>query len=231
MLNSDYNYTYYSDIIETKIPKYLDMICSKFLLDQTIEEFFIIYAHNKHIDVIVEKSTNIKTHLQILNFFGTKYYNKSYEIMHKKYGDCFETRMLNLKIIEEKSKKYIENFINDSMYHAKIASTGIDKYLDYLIKVSKDDEVMVEIAGIGRKKDLDYFLKNISKFKAKNNLLTKIAYFGNDNHLDSPELIKSNDYCVYYKLFEHERIKDLNKMKNNDEYLCHFDFDSVKFPW
>lgn len=231
VLNSDFSYTYYSDIIETKIHKYLDIICSQFPLDNTLEEFFIKYATNKNINKIVKKSTNIKTHLEILEFFGTKYYYQSYKTINKKYGDSFETRMLKNKLIEQKSKKYIENLIDDNTYHAKIVSAGIDEYLDYLINESNDDNVMVEIAGIGRKKDLDYFLKNISKFKAKNDLLTKIAYFGNDDHLDSPELIESNNFYVYSKLFNHGRLKDLNKMKKNKELLHYFDFDSVQFPW
>lgn len=76
-------------------------------------------------------------------------------------------------------------------------------------------------------------MKNISKFKEpyKNDLLTQIAHFGNDEQLDCPELIESNDYYVYHELFNHGRIKDLNKMKKHKQVSYLFDFDSVKFPW
>lgn len=233
VLNSDFSYTYYSDIIETKIHKYLDVICSQFPLDNILENFFIKYATNKNIDVIVKKSTNIKTHIQILEFFGTKYYYQSYQTINKEYGDGFGIQRLNEKLIEQKSKKYIEHLIDDTIYHAKIVSTGIDEYLDYLIKESNDDNVMVEIAGIGRKKDLDYFIKNISKFEGdyKDKILTQIAHSGNDDYLDFPELIESTDYSVYNELFHHGRIKNLNEMKEHMEVSYLFDFDSVKFPW
>jgi len=189
VLNSDFNYIYYSDIIKTKIPKYFDMICPYFQFDNILENFFIEYANEKQIDMIINKSRNIYTLLRILDFFSTKYFN--------------------------------------------IIRTGIDEYLDYFISNSNNQAVLVEISKIGRKKDLDYFLKNISKFEGhyKNELFTQIAHFGNDDHLDSPELIKSIDYSVYNELFHHGRTKDLNEMKNYMQVSYLFDFDSVKFPW
>ena len=45
VLNSDFNYRYYSDIIETRIPKCFDMICSYFQSDNVLESFFIEYAN------------------------------------------------------------------------------------------------------------------------------------------------------------------------------------------
>ena len=160
--------------------------------------------------------------------------NKIYESIKEKYGESSEEiRILNDKIIKQKSRKYISNLISNESYHFEIAKTGIDKYLDYLINNSNDDKVLYEISKIGRYQDLDYFLKNISKFEKhyKNGLLTEIAYFGNDGHLDSPELIESNAYSVYNELFHHGRIKDLNEMKNHMQVSYLFDFDSVKFPW
>lgn len=234
VLNSNFNYTYYSDIITTKISKYFDMICPYFQFDNILENFFIEYANEKQIDMIINKSRNIYTLLRILDFFSTKYFNKIYESVKEIYGESSkEIKMLNNQIIQQKSKKYISNLISDKSYHYEIIRTGIDEYLDYFISNSNNQAVLVEISKIGRKKDLDYFLKNISKFEGhyKNELFTQIAHFGNDDHLDSPELIKSIDYSVYNELFHHGRTKDLNEMKNYMQVSYLFDFDSVKFPW
>ena len=234
VLNSDFSYTYYSDIIETKIHKYLDVICSQFPLDNILENFFIKYANEKQIDMIINKSRNIYTLLRILDFFSTKYFNKIYENVKEIYGESSkEIKMLNNQIIKQKSKKYISNLISDKSYHYEIIRTGIDEYLDYFINNSNNQAVLVEISKIGRKKDLDYFIKNISKFEKhyKNELLTQIAHFGNDNYLDFPELIESTDYYVYNELFRHGRIKDLNEMKKHMEVSYLFNFDSVQFPW
>lgn len=234
VLNSDFNYIYYSDIITTKIPKYFDMICPYFQFDNILENFFIEYANEKQIDMIINKSMNIYTLLRIFDFFSTKYFNKIYESVKEIYGELSkEIRMLNNKIIKQKSKKYISNLINDKSYHYEIIRTGIDEYLDYFMNNSNNQTVLVEISKICRKKDLDYFLKNISKFEKhyKNELLTQIAHFGNDDYLDTHKLIESNDYCVYYELFRHGRIKDLNEMKKHKQVSYLFDFDSVSFPW
>lgn len=234
VLNSDFNYIYYSDIITTKIPKYFDMISPYFQFDNILENFFIEYANEKQIDMIINKSRNIYTLLRILDFFSTKYFNKIYESVKEIYGESSEEiRKLNDKIIEQKSKKYISNLISNESYHYEIIRTGIDEYLDYFINNSNNQAVLVEISKMGRKKDLDYFLKNISKFDKnyKNELLTQIAHFGNDDHLDTHKLIESNDYCVYYELFNHGRIKDLNEMKQHHQVSYLFDFDSVKLPW
>lgn len=234
VLNSDFNYRYYSDIIETRIPKYFDMIRSYFQSDNVLESFFIEYANEKQIDMIINKSRNIYTLLRILDFFSTKYFNKIYESVKEIYGESSEEiRKLNDKIIEQKSKKYISNLISNESYHYEIIRTGIDEYLDYFINNSNNQAVLVEISKICRKKDLDYFLKNISKFEKhyKNELLTQIAHFGNDDYLDTHKLIESNDYCVYYELFNHGRIKDLNEMKKHMEVSYLFDFNSVPFPW
>ena len=234
VLNSDFNYRYYSDIIETRIPKYFDMICPYFQFDNILENFFIEYANEKQIDMIINKSRNIYTLLRILDFFSTKYFNKIYESVKEIYGESSkEIRMLNNQIIQQKSKKYISNLISDKSYHYEIIRTGIDEYLDYFINNSNNQAVLVEISKIGRKKDLDCFLKNISKFEKhyKDELLTQIAHFGNDNYLDFPELIESTNYSVYNELFRHGRIKDLNEMKKHKEVSYLFDFDSIPFPW
>ena len=210
------------------------MICPYFQFDNILENFFIEYANEKQIDMIINKSRNIYTLLRILDFFSTKYFNKIYESVKEIYGESSkEIKMLNNKIIQQKSKKYISNLISDKSYHYEIIRTGIDEYLDYFISNSNNQAVLVEISKIGRKKDLDYFLKNISKFEGhyKNELFTQIAHFGNDDHLDSPELIKSIDYSVYNELFHHGRTKDLNEMKKYMQVSYLFDFDSVKFPW
>ena len=234
VLNSDFNYIYYSDIITTKIPKYFDMICPYFQFDNILENFFIKYANEKQIDMIINKSRNIYILLRILDFFSTKYFNKIYESVKEIYGESSkEIKMLNNQIIKQKSKKYISNLISDKSYHYEIIRTGIDEYLDYFINNSNNQAVLVEISKIGRKKDLDYFLKNISKFEKhyKDELLTQIAHFGNDNYLDFPELIESTNYSVYNELFRQGRIKNLNEMKKHMEVSYLFDFDSVPFPW
>ena len=234
VLNSNFNYTYYSDIITTKISKYFDMICPYFQLDNILDSFFIEYANEKQIDIIINKSKNIYTLLRILDFFSTKYFNKIYESVKETYGESSEEiKMLNNKIIQQKSKKYISNLINDESYHSEIVKTGIDDYLDYFIKNSNKQSILVNISKIGRKKDLDYFIENISKFDTcyKNDLLTQIAHFGYDDHLDYNELIESNDYNVYNELFKYGRLKDLSKMKEHKEVSYLFDFDSVTFPW
>jgi len=118
-------------------------------------------------------------------------------------------------LIQQKSKKYISNLINDESYHSEIVKTGIDDYLDYFIKNSNKQSILVNISKIGRKKDLDYFIENISKFDTcyKNDLLTQIAH------------------NVYNELFKYGRLKDLSKMKEHKEVSYLFDFDSVTFPW
>lgn len=101
VLNSDFNYIYYSDIIKTKIPKYFDMICPYFQFDNILENFFIEYANEKQIDMIINKSRNIYTLLRILDFFSTKYFNKIYESVKEIYGESSkEIKMLNNQIIQ-----------------------------------------------------------------------------------------------------------------------------------
>ena len=154
VLNSDFNYIYYSDIITTKISRYLDIICSKFPVDNVLEEVFIEYVNEKHINMIINKSTNVHALFKILNFFGTKYFDKIYESIKEKYGESSEEiRILNDKIIKQKSRKYISNLISNESYHFEIAKTGIDIIENNFNHFSK-----VYLLDIGRKKDLDMFV-------------------------------------------------------------------------
>ena len=158
--------------------------------------------------------------------------DKIYKIKVYDSSDNDGTR--NYKILCEINYK---NLLNSENKNEQIMSAIKNKEESILKKLSELPTnfrlQVVHIARINRKKDLDYFLKNISKFDKhyKNELLTQIAHFGNDDHLDTHKLIESNNYCVYYELFNHGRIKDLNEMKQHHQVSYLFDFDSVQFPW
>lgn len=83
-----------------------------------------------------------------------------------------------------------------------IIRTGIDKYLDNFTKYlnSFNESILMEIAEIGRKKDLDILVKSKSE-----RIRSEIAKHGFDEHLDI--LVHDKSSLVLQSVLDNERKK------------------------
>ena len=98
------------------------------------------------------------------------------------------------KVLENGRFKDIDYYLNKSVlvyrnFDHNIIRTGIDKYLDNFTKYlnSFNESILMEIAEIGRKKDLDYFIKNEKLCKSQK---MAIIRHGHEEHL---KILKEND--------------------------------------
>lgn len=87
------------------------------------------------------------------------------------------------KVLENGRFKDIDHYFNGSIlvrrnFDADIIRTGIDKYLDRYIKYT-GEQILMEIAEIGRKKDLDTLVKSKSE-----RIRSIVASHGFSEHLD-----------------------------------------------
>ena len=87
------------------------------------------------------------------------------------------------KVLENGRFKDIDHYLNGDIlvrrnFDDDIIRTGIDKYLDRYIKYT-GEQILMEIAEIGRKKDLDILVKSKSE-----RIRTIVASHGHDEHLD-----------------------------------------------
>ena len=87
------------------------------------------------------------------------------------------------KVLENGRFKDIDHYFNGSIlirrnFDSNIIRTGIDKYLDRYIKYT-GEQILMEIAEIGRKKDLDILVKSKSE-----RIRSIVASHGFSEHLD-----------------------------------------------
>ena len=138
-------------------------------------KFAIKYLHNKYLDNLIDNddnSCNNENVLSIANLGIPKYLDKI--LQKEKFDNYYKIRAVLLNARNKDIKKFIDN----KEYAEIIAKTGIDRYLDKLV-TSKNIYILSEIAGIGRKKDLDILVK--SPYET---ILSIVAYNGYDEHLD-----------------------------------------------
>lgn len=120
----------------------------------------------------------------------------------------FQDNIIFRRILEQGRKKDIDCFLNSKNKNNyqllySMISTGIDKYLDYAI-ASKDPLLYDSIIKIGRKKDLDIFSKEKSKF-IDYSLIVKQGF---DEHLDIISKT-SKDKEVLNEILKYNRECDL----------------------
>ena len=87
------------------------------------------------------------------------------------------------KVLENGRFKDIDHYLSGSIlvrqrFDYSIIQTGIDKYLDKYLKYT-GEQILMEIAEIGRKKDLDILVKSKSE-----RIRSIVASHGHDEHLD-----------------------------------------------
>lgn len=129
----------------------------------------------------------------------------------------FEDNMIFREILKQGRFKDIDCFLNSKSKNNQISlcamiSTGIDKYLDYAMKL-KDPFLYNSIIKIGRKKDLDILLKEVELGD-----YYLIIEHGFDEHLDIVSETSKNKH-VLRKILEYEREYDLwlkNKLKRDE---------------
>ena len=84
--------------------------------------------------------------------------------------------------------KDIDKYIHNDNYLLEIINTKIDRYLDFIIKNKKINGFLTNyIIDIGRKKDLDYFIKNEKLCKSQKMAIIRHGY---EEHLKK---LKEND--------------------------------------
>lgn len=148
-----------------------------------LSRFSVKYLHNKYLDYLVENDDSCYDNeiiTYIANLGIPKYLDK---ILQKdKYNNNFEISA----VLRNGRKKDIEKYIDDDQYADDIIRTGIYKYLDEFI-TNKSDFICRELCKIGRKKDLDYFIKNEKLCKSQK---MAIIRHGHEEHL---KILKEND--------------------------------------
>ena len=131
-------------------------------------------------------------------------------------------------VLENGRFKDIDYYLNKSVlvyrnFDHNIIRTGIDKYLDNFTKYlnSFNESILMEIAEIGRKKDLDILVKSRSE-----RIRSEVAKHGFNDHLDI--LINDKSSLVLQSVLDNQRKKDLDiilKTKNAKE----LDFTKIKY--
>ena len=111
------------------------------------------------------------------------------------------------KVLENGRFKDINNYFNKSIlirrnFDANIIRTGIDKFLDEYIHYT-GEQILMEIAEIGRKKDLNILVKSKSE-----RIRSIVASHGYDEHLDM--LINDKSKMVLQSVLDIGRDKDID---------------------
>lgn len=166
-------------------------------------KFAIKYLHNKYLDILIDNddcSYDNENIISIVNLGIPKYLDKI--LQKEKFDNYYEIRAVLLN----GRNKDIKKFINNKEYAEIIAKTGIDRCLDKLV-TSKNIYILSEIAGIGRKKDLDILVK--SPYET---ILSIVAYNGYDEHLDV--LVHDESTMVMQSVLDVGREKDVNFIKS-----------------
>lgn len=116
------------------------------------------------------------------------------------------------KVLENGRFKDINNYFNKSIlirrnFDANIIRTGIDKFLDEYIHYT-GEQILMEIAEIGRKKDLDILVKSKSE-----RIRSIVASHGYDEHLDM--LVNDKSKMVLQSVLDIGRDKDIDILRKS----------------
>ena len=116
------------------------------------------------------------------------------------------------KVLENGRFKDINNYFNKSIlirrnFDANIIRTGIDKFLDEYIHYT-GEQILMEIAEIGRKKDLNILVKSKSE-----RTRSIVASHGYDEHLDM--LVNDKSKMVLQSVLDIGRDKDIDILRKS----------------
>jgi len=116
------------------------------------------------------------------------------------------------KVLENGRFKDINNYFNKSIlirrnFDANIIRTGIDKFLDEYIHYT-GEQILMEIAEIGRKKDLNVLIKSKSE-----KIRSIVASHGYDEHLDM--LVNDKSKMVLQSVLDIGRDKDIDILRKS----------------
>lgn len=197
-----------------KNENYLDILVKSNQL-KYLPKFAIKYLYNKYLDILIDNDDNScdnENVISIANLGIPKYLDKISQ--KEKFDNYYEIRAVLLN----GRNKDIKKFINNKEYAEIISKTGIDKYLDKLI-ISKNIYILSEIAGIGRKKDLDMLVK--SPYETIQSI---VASHGYDEHLDV--LVHDKSTMVLQSVLDVGREKDIDILKKS-AYAKKLDFSKI----
>ena len=116
------------------------------------------------------------------------------------------------KVLQNGRFKDIDRYLSSSVlvrrnFDDDIIKTGIDKYLDRYIKYT-GEQILIEVAEIGRKKDLDLLVKSKSE-----RVRSIVASHGHDKHLDI--LVNDKSTMVLQSVLDVGRDKDIDILKKS----------------
>ena len=116
------------------------------------------------------------------------------------------------KVLENGRFKDINNYFNKSIlirrnFDVNIIRTGINKFLDEYIHYT-GEQILMEIAEIGRKKDLNVLIKSKSE-----RIRSIVASHGYDEHLDM--LINDKSKMVLQSVLDIGRDKDIDILRKS----------------
>ena len=116
------------------------------------------------------------------------------------------------KVLENGRFKDIDHYLSGSVlvrrnFDNDIIRTGIDKYLDRYIKYT-GEQILMEIAEIGRKKDLDLLVKSKPE-----RIRSIVASHGHDEHLDI--LVNDKSRLVLQSVLDVGREKDIDFLRKS----------------
>ena len=116
------------------------------------------------------------------------------------------------KVLQNGRFKDIDRYLSSSVlvrrnFDDDIIKTGIDKYLDRYIKYT-GEQILIEVAEIGRKKDLDLLVKSKSE-----RVRSIVASHGHDEHLDI--LVNDKSRLVLQSVLDVGRKKDIGFLRKS----------------
>lgn len=116
------------------------------------------------------------------------------------------------KVLQNGRFKDIDRYLSSSVlvrrnFDDDIIKTGIDKYLDRYIKYT-GEQILIEVAEIGRKKDLDLLVKSKSE-----RVRSIVASHGHDKHLDI--LVNDKSTMVLQSVLDVGRKKDIDFLRKS----------------
>ena len=116
------------------------------------------------------------------------------------------------KVLENGRFKDINNYFNKSIlirrnFDVNIIRTGINKFLDEYIHYT-GEQILMEIAEIGRKKDLNVLIKSKSE-----RIRSIVASHGYDEHLDM--LVNDESKMVLQSVLDIGRDKDIDILRKS----------------
>ena len=209
-------------VISSNVDSYINYLLSDPHNNVTLKKVIKKYGRNNLLDkVITGEITNISSKVEVT------------KIGRPQDLDVLINDRNNLivgKVLENGRFKDIDYYLNKSVlvyrnFDHNIIRTGIDKYLDNFTKYlnSFNESILMEIAEIGRKKDLDILVKSKSE-----RIRSEVAKHGFDEHLDI--LVHDKSTIVLQSVLKHERKKDINIIKKSRN-AKDLDFSKIKYIW